>query len=198
MEEPDMSGYHCKPTNQLKSMTCGCLTDAAHVLSLSQAERVMNASVYLFYLYSKFNISSTKPCWTQAVFHCWEMHGGSWQRSTGPRVCGGSQPRQGQQRCCGQDQEWLHSRGVQRGVAPGMAPEVRQARTHEVQGGVEEQHVCWQNAQVLAPCPENDKRGNQERTYRMTFLPGKPNYGSCVGCGDTLLVQGEGGSNSEG
>lgn len=63
---------------------------------------------------------------------------------------------------------------------------------------MEEQHVCWQNAQVLAPCPENDKRGNQERTYQMTFLPGKPNYGSSVGCGDTLLVQGEGGSNSEG
>lgn len=35
-------------------------------------------------------------------------------------------------------QEWLHSRSVGRGVAPGMASEVRQARTHEVQGGVEE------------------------------------------------------------
>lgn len=51
-----------------------------------------------------------------------KMHGGSWQGSTGPRVFGGAQlwawlPSQGHQRCCGQDQEWLHSRGVERGAA---------------------------------------------------------------------------------
>lgn len=48
--------------------------------------------------------------------------------------------------------------------------------------------MCWKNAQILALCTENDKRGNEERTYQMTFLPGKPNFGSSVGCGDTLLV----------
>lgn len=49
---------------------------------------------------------------------------------------------------------------------------------------------------MLAKCPgpgsmpRKCQRGNQERTYQMT-LPGKHNYGSSVGRGDNLLVQGE-------
>lgn len=114
----------------------------------SQAEWVIKVFVLLFCLHSKSSISSytlmDSSCSTAG-----KMHGGSWQGSTEPRVCGGAQswawlPRQSCRRCCGQEQEWLHSRGVERGAAPAWLQ--RWARQeHQGQGGVE---VC-----VLAKCP---------------------------------------------
>lgn len=69
MEEPDMSGYHCKPTNQLKSMTCGCLTDAAMFSPcLKQSELWMHLCICFICIqnstYQTLNLVGPKLCST--------------------------------------------------------------------------------------------------------------------------------------
>lgn len=91
--EPDMSGdvYHCKPTHLLKIHHL-LMSDWCSPCSLLVSSRVICKGICVSVLFaSKIQCIKLYPDGPKLCSTAGKMHGGSWQGSTEPRVCGEAQ-----------------------------------------------------------------------------------------------------------